>query len=27
MSVVFVIVPSVVGGWPVLMAAIAAACS
>jgi uncharacterized MnhB-related membrane protein len=27
MSVVFVIVPSVVGGWPILMAAIAAACS
>lgn len=27
MSVVFVIVPSLVGGWPVLMAAIAAACS
>lgn len=27
MSVVFVIVPSIVGGWPVLMAAIAAACS
>lgn len=27
MSVVFVIVPSMVGGWPILMAAIAAACS